>query len=88
MTDPVNDYYRSLETMERDIASTLGVTIECARDILYLRTRHRHTQELEDELIRLHSAGTPPNMMDFGVTPETQQALMDTVKSIVDERSS
>lgn len=44
----------------------LGVSDSCAADVFYLRTRSRHTPELEAELIRLHKAGTPPNICDFG----------------------
>jgi hypothetical protein len=46
-----------------------------AADIAYLRTRARWTEELEQELIRLHIAGTPPSMCDFGCTEETGKAL-------------
>lgn len=48
------------------LAYDLGVDEGCARDVWYLRTRSRHTPELESELIKLHKAGTPPNMCDFG----------------------
>lgn len=44
----------------------LGVSESCAMDIAYLRTRSRHTPELEAELIELHKKGIPPNMCDFG----------------------
>ena len=71
-----DDYYRELGAMEHLLASELGCTDSCARDILYLRTRHRHTPELEAELIRLHNSGSPPNMMEFGVTAETQANLL------------
>jgi len=57
--DEHNDYVRSL-------AKELTVSEACAADVVYLRSRSRHTNELERELIRLHSVGTPPNMGDFG----------------------
>jgi len=48
-------------------AKRLGVSDKCAGDIIYLRTRSRWTQELEDELIRMDKAGEPaPNMCDYG----------------------
>ena len=50
----------------KKLASSLGVSDACACDIMYLRSRSRHTQELEDKLIELHKNGTPPNMMEFG----------------------
>jgi len=62
-----------------DIMQELGVEESCAADIEYLRTRHRHTPELEAELIRLHAIGRPPNIFEFGVTEETQQALMSII---------
>lgn len=46
-------------------------------DVEYLRTRNRWTHDLENTLIELHKSGTPPNMMSFGSTKETQQALLD-----------
>jgi len=48
------------------IAEELDVSESCAIDIAYLRMRSRWTEELEDELIALHRAGTPPNIFDFG----------------------
>jgi hypothetical protein len=55
------------ETVEyiKGVASELDVSDECAMDVVYLRGRSRHTEELEKELIRLHSIGQPPNMCDF-----------------------
>lgn len=51
---------------EKQLSSELGISEECARDVVYLRTRSRHTPELEEELIALHKAGTPPNVNEFG----------------------
>ena len=48
-----------------ELATELDVSVACASDVWYLRTRSRHTQELEDRLIELHRAGTPPNVMEF-----------------------
>jgi hypothetical protein len=50
----------------QDLATELGVSVSCAYDICYLRSRCRHTDELEQELIELHKKGTPPNMCEFG----------------------
>lgn len=61
------------------IMTELNVSEKCAADILYLRSRNRWTQQLENQLIDLHRARTPPNMMEFGVTHETQKALLDAV---------
>lgn len=59
----INDL--SLEEI-KVIASELNVSESCAGDVWYLRQRSRWTTELESELIRLHRAGTPPNLMEFG----------------------
>lgn len=59
-----------------ELAKELNVSYECAIDIAYLRTRNRHTEQLEKDLIALHIKGNPPNIMEFGVTKETQQALL------------
>lgn len=69
-----------------NLAKELGVSEDCANDVAYLRTRSRHTQELENELIRLHAAGTPPNMSEFGVTAVTQNALMQEVEKQLAEK--
>lgn len=66
------------------LIAELGITEECARDILYLRTRNRHSEELEQQLIQLHRDGTPPNMMEFGVTAETQQNLLDQALAVTE----
>jgi hypothetical protein len=58
-TDELQEYFGEL-------AAELEVSVECATDVWYLRTRSRHTPELEAELIKLHKAGTPPNMCEFG----------------------
>lgn len=47
------------------LADELSVTLSCAADVLYLRSLPRWTQEVETELIRLHSAGTPPNILEW-----------------------
>lgn len=63
-----------------DIMKKYGVDRSCAQDIEYLRTRARHTEELENELIALHKAGTPPNMMEFGVTASTKAAMEEIIR--------
>ena len=50
----------------RKIADELNVSEICSLDILYLRSRSRWSQELEEELIRLHQEGNPPNLCEFG----------------------
>jgi hypothetical protein len=54
-----------LEEVEQ-FALDNNVTTACATDVLYLRGRSRWTEELEKQLIALHKAGTPPNIMEFG----------------------
>ena len=50
----------------KHLAKELGVSENCASDVAYLRTRSRHSSELEGKLIELHKAGTPPNINEFG----------------------
>lgn len=59
----------------------------CAIDILYLRTRNRWTADLEKELIDLHKAGIPPNIMEFGCTVETGEALLSQAEEVLASRS-
>ena len=60
-----DEYYSEMSQYMKDLAVELGVSVECAGDVWYLRTRSRHTPELEAELIALHAAGTPPNMQAY-----------------------
>lgn len=53
------------------LAENLGCSYEAAEDVWYLRGRSRWTQELETELIRLHSEGNRPNMNEFGHKEKT-----------------
>ena len=68
--------------VQDDIMKKYGVDRNCAQDIEYLRTRARHTEELENELIALHKAGTPPNMMEFGVTHHTHAAMEKFLRGV------
>lgn len=64
-------------------AAKLGISENAASDVIYLRSRTRWTQKLEDELIALHKAGTPPNVYDFGSTPDNQAQLVKEVEEIL-----
>ena len=57
--EDTNDYIQQM-------AKEMNISQACAMDVWYLRSRSRHTPELEAELIRLHSIGNPPNVMEFG----------------------
>lgn len=54
-----------------DVRKTLSVmhgqeiSEECASDVVYLRSRSRWSEAMECELIRLHLAGTPPNVCEW-----------------------
>lgn len=65
------------------VMSAHEVSEDCAVDILYLRTRNRWTVDLEKELINLHKAGTPPNIMEFGCTKETGEALLKQAEQVL-----
>ncbi len=69
------------------LVASLGVSEHCASDVVYLRTRFRHTQELEDNLIALHQVGTPPNIFEYGCTKETGEALMKAADNALKVRS-
>lgn len=67
------------EYVDASMEAAIAVGTACAADVVYLRTRNRWTQALEDQLIQMYKDGNPPTSMnDFGVTPETQQALLDS----------
>lgn len=48
-----------------NLSKELNISMRCASDVWYLRTRSRWSEENEKELIRLHSVGTPPNVFDW-----------------------
>jgi hypothetical protein len=48
---------------QEELAEALNVSMACAADVQYLRTRSRWTLEKEKELIRLHKEGNPPNVL-------------------------
>jgi hypothetical protein len=63
--DPVNKVMSDVQDawvkeMEQ-IAEDLSVSQDVARDIWYLRTRSRHTPELEQQLIDAYRSGKPIN---------------------------
>ena len=61
-----DDYYNALQEHLNSLAEELQCSVVCAGDVWYLRSRSRWSQELENELIRLYNAGTPPNICEFG----------------------
>lgn len=65
LNEALNELAESVNKYIKKLAKDLKITEHCAQDVWYLRTRSRWTQELEKELIRLHRAGTPPNIFDW-----------------------
>lgn len=72
LKDPktMEDFNKLMETVQDETAAyidklayDLNVSGQCAGDVWYLRTRSRWTQRAEDELIRLHKAGSPPPVL-------------------------
>ena len=61
----------------QEFSKEKNVSLECALDVMYLRTRSRHTQRMEDELIRLHSIGQAPNLNGW---PSSDSDLRDPPK--------
>lgn len=64
----MDEYHEEHKKYIRSLALELNVSVGCATDVLYLRSRSRHTDEMEKELIRLHQEGNPPNVCEFGCT--------------------
>ena len=62
----MDDIAESTDKYISALASKLNISEVCAHDVFYLRSRSRHTPELEAQLIALHAEGNPPNMCDFG----------------------
>lgn len=60
----------------------MSLTLQQQRSVEYLRTRHRWSPELEKELIAAFERGESPNMCEFGCTPKTAKALLDTVNEL------
>ena len=60
------ELHEAYDQESQSIAKQLVVSLGCALDVQYLRSRSRWTQELEDRLIQLHREGRPPNIFDFG----------------------
>lgn len=68
MTDAQWDIFQKVMDMLHDeqtqyvnkLADEMKVGVDCANDIVYLRSRSRWTQELENQLIQLHKEGKAP----------------------------
>ena len=64
--DAMDSYHKEMVDHIIKIAEELGVSTGCAADVVYLRTRSRWTQELENELIRRSKEGISTNVCEFG----------------------
>lgn len=62
--DAYNDEVDTVQTVLSALYGT-RITLACANDVVYLRSRSRWTEHLEAELIKLHIAGNPPNICDW-----------------------
>jgi hypothetical protein len=85
MMDAMDDHH--LLTVVK-LAEELKISEACANDIVYLRSRSRHSKILEDKLISLHKAGTPPKMSEFGLDPETGESLVMTEVDYREKRNN
>jgi flagellar capping protein FliD len=83
--DVMEDWFKEQEEERKRIAQELNIPIAFAGDVMYLRTRQRHTPELEKELIEKLSKGQYVNIMEFGVTEETQMQLASAVRQGYEE---
>lgn len=82
--DAYNEFYKAMNSQLEIIAAEKGCSINCAGDILYLRTRSRWSQELEQALVTAHAEGKKVNIYEFGVTPETQDRLLKTATDSIE----
>ncbi len=84
----MNQHAEAVNKHIKDIAKELNVSEVCACDIVYLRTRSRHTPELEKELIKLHKEGNPPLVQEFGSNENSRRKLAAIIetKFPVDEK--
>lgn len=70
--DTMNEYHSKIIEQTKKEAEKLGVKLDTAYDIIYLRGRSRWTQEKEDYLISLDKAGKelPPCYEAWDITNE------------------
>ena len=78
---PDEQYYQEMQERTRALAELLGVSLKCAEDVEYLRTRARWTPQLEQDLILAHSRGEEVNMCEFGCTRETGLRLLEVAET-------
>lgn len=52
------------------LAKLLNISESYANDLIILRMRNNPDKQLEQQLLALHEAGTPPDMNVFGVIPD------------------
>lgn len=72
----VENWFKEQEEERKKLAQELSIPIAFVDDVVYLRSRQRHTPELEKQLIEKLTKGEYVNIMEFGVTEETQMQLL------------
>ncbi len=77
----MNQHAEALNKHAKLIALTHGISESAALDVIYLRTRSRHTQALEEELIRLHKEGNPPMVQEFGSNEDSRRKLAAIIET-------
>lgn len=84
----VPEVYGKQSEVQKPLSALIAqhnLTQECVEHIRYLRTRIRWTNELEEELIRLHKAGTPPIIGEFGVPLGGSPQVKELVQKLADQ---
>lgn len=61
MDASIEHFHNSVE----NVAKELGITEGQATDVVYLRTRSRWTQQLENKLLQCYRDKIPVNIMEF-----------------------
>lgn len=81
----MENWFKEQEEERKKLAQELNIPVAFADDVMYLRSRQRHTPELEKQLIEKLSKGEYVNIMEFGVTEETQMQLASAIRQGYEE---
>jgi hypothetical protein len=84
MENAVQSYYDLMDAERNALAQELRCSLECASDVMYLRTRNRWSPDLEQQLIQAHKDGQVVNVMEFGSTKKTQQDLLNAAMNLLE----
>ena len=81
----MEEWFNQQEQQRQSLAKELNIPLAFTDDVIYLRSRQRHTPELESELIERLRRGEYVNIMEFGVTEETQMQMASAIRQGYEE---